>query len=200
MTVKRKAGRRPGNPDVTKRAILEAARAVFGESGFERATIRSIAARAGVDPALVHHHFGAKQDLFVAAHELQVDPASMIVSLAEVPRAEIAQQIVRLYLTVFGGKESPALSLLRAAATNENAARMLREYLEHVLLSNASALTDKPDARLRVALIGSHMMGVIFAREVVGVPEISDPQVEDLVRVLSPMVDRYLNAPALAEE
>ncbi|NIR34980.1 MAG: helix-turn-helix transcriptional regulator, partial [Actinobacteria bacterium] len=70
----RKPGRRPGDPGVTRAAILDAARAVFGELGFERATIRRIAASADVDPGLVLHYFGTKQGLFAAAHELPFDP------------------------------------------------------------------------------------------------------------------------------
>jgi AcrR family transcriptional regulator len=197
MTVERKPGRRPGDPAVTKQAILEAARDVFGESGFERATIRAIAARADVDPALVHHHFGSKHSLFVAAHQLPVDPAQMIAGLAAVPREELGAQIVRLYLTTFGTPGSPALSLVRAAATNDQAARMLREFIAEALLQHASSLVPYPDARLRVVLLASHLIGVVFARAVVGLPEVADRDIDELVDLLSPTVDRYLNAPDL---
>ena len=115
MTVERKPGRRPGDPAVTKKAILEAAREVFSESGFERATIRAIGARAGVDPALVHHYFGSKHSLFVASHQLPVDPAQLIAGLVTVPRDELAGQIVRLYLTTFG---SVSYTHLRAHETS----------------------------------------------------------------------------------
>lgn len=136
---------------------------MFSESGFDRPTIRGIATWAGVDPALVHHHFGAKQQLFVAAHQLPVDLAAMFDALSRVPEDQRAEQMVRLYPSTFGAPESPALSLLRAATTNQRAARMLREYLEQVLLSRADTLFDRPDARLRVALAASHMISV-FAR------------------------------------
>ena len=198
MSTGRKPGRRPGDPEVTRQAILAAARSVFSDAGFERATIRGIASRAGVDPALIHHHFGAKQELFIAAHQLPFDPAQLIESLQEVPPEQRGEQIVRMYLNVFGLPDSPALSLLRAATTNESAARMLREFLQAVLLDNAVALTNATDARLRVALIGSHMIGVLFARNVVGVPELSERSVEELVTVLAPTVDRYLNTPDLS--
>ena len=198
MSTGRKTGRRPGDPEVTKQAILAAARSVFSDVGFERATIRRIAGSAGVDPALIHHHFGAKQDLFVAAHQLPFDPAQLIEVLEGVPKEQRASEVVRLYLSAFGAPGSPALSLIRAAATNENAARMMREFLDAVLSENASALEVGPDARLRVALIGSHMIGVVFAREVVGLSELSTRDNEELVAVLSPTVDRYLRAPDLS--
>lgn len=198
MTGVRRSGRRPGDSAVTKQAILEAARAVFGELGFDRATIRAIAAHADVDPALVHHHFGSKQALFVAAHHLPVDPAKMIEGLSTVPRDELAAQIVRLYLASFGTVGSPALSLLRAAATNDAAARMLREFIVESLIRNASTLIPYPDSQLRVVLLASHLIGVVFARTVIGLPEVSELDVEALVAVLSPAIDRYLNAPDLA--
>lgn len=198
MSAGRKPGRRPGDPEVTKQAILAAARSVFSDVGYDRATIRTIARRAGVDPALVHYHFGAKQELFSAAHQFPYDPVQLIKSIDEVPVGQRGEYVVRMYLTMFGLRDSPALSLLRTAATNENAARMLREFLQAVLLDNAGAMTKAPDARLRVALIGSHMIGILFARYIVAVPELSEPSVEHLVSVLAPSVDRYLNAPDLS--
>ncbi len=195
----RRTGRRPGDPEVTKRAILEAAKAVFGEVGFERATIRAIAARAAVDPSLVHHHFGSKQSLFITVHQLPVDPAQLIAGLESLPREQLAPQIIRLYLTVFGAPGSPAMSLVRAAATNDAAARMLREYVESVLLDNADRLVPMPDARLRITLLVSHLIGVLFARVVLGLADVTSLETEELVPILTPMVERYLFAPELAE-
>lgn len=188
-----RSGRRPGDPEVTRRAILAAAREAFAARGFERATIRTIASLAGVDPALVHHHFGSKQELFVAALELAINPAEMIIGLAEMPVERRGEEIVRIYLTMLG---TPTISLVRAAATNEAAARMLREFLQEALLSNAASLIDLPDARLRLSLVGSHMIGVVFARTIVGIPEIRDLEFEELVAALGPTIQRYLTDPA----
>lgn len=199
MSRERKPGRRPGDPEITKRAILDAAGEMFGEAGFDRATIRAIAARADVDPALVHHYFGSKQDLFAAVHEMPVNPAELIAAIAVSPRENRGEQIARLYLTVFAVPGSPVVSLIRAAATHESAARMLREYVESILLANADSLIDQPEARLRAALVGSHMMGVVFARSILELPEIVDIEVEDLIAILAPMVDRYLNEPLVVE-
>ena len=197
MSRGRKTGRRPGDPEVTRQAILQAAREVFGESGFERATIREIGVRADVDPALVHHHFGTKHSLFVAAHRLPVDPAQAIDGLANLPREELAPQVVRLYLSTFGMPGSPALSLLRAAATNEAAARMLREFIGEALLEKAPDLVPFPDARRRVVLLVSHLIGVLFGRVVLGLPELTEMEADELVVLLTPMVRRYLDDPDL---
>lgn len=197
MSRKRGPGRRPGDPEVTKREILRAAREVFGETGFDRATMREIAARAQVDPALIHHHFGSKQDLFVAAHEFPFNPMQLIQGVMALPPEQRAEAIARLYLTVLGAPGSPILSLLRAAATNEAAAVMLREFLTSILLDNASQLIDFPDARLRLAMLGSHAIGLVLARSVLELPEVADADAEDLVSKLVPMIERYLYAPDL---
>ena len=198
MTGERKPGRRPGDPEVTKTAILLAAREVFSESGFDRATIRGIARRADVDPALVHHHFGSKQALFAAAHQLPTNPAEMIAAAARVPREQIGEAVVRVYLQVLGAPGSPVLSLIRAAATKDSAAKMLREYVESVLIENAHRLCPFPDARLRVTLMGSSMIGVVFALRILELEDISAVPVDSLVEILAPVVDRYLNEPDLA--
>jgi AcrR family transcriptional regulator len=197
MTEERKPGRRPGDPEITKRAILDAARSVFAEAGFDRATMRSIAAQADVDPALIHHHFGTKQDLFAAAHELPASPAELIAAASELLPEQRAEWMVRSYLSVLGGTNTPVVSLIRAAATNESAALMMREFIVSLLVDNAGKLSPFPDAPLRVTLLASHLVGVIFARVVLELPEASTIDVDELVPILVPMADRYLNAPDL---
>lgn len=190
-------GRRPGDPEITKRAILEAARRRFGEAGYERATIRSIADVAGVDPALVHHHFGTKQSLFAKAHELRIDPDELIEAIAAVDPASRGEAFARAYLALVAGEHSPALSLIRAAATNEHASHMLREFLDAALLEKADlvAVGDRP--RLRVALAATHMVGLAFGRLIVGVPDLRTADIESLVAAIAPSIQRYLTDPEL---
>lgn len=197
MTAERKPGRRPGDPEITKRAILEAARSVFAEAGFERATIRAIAARAEVDPALIHHHFGTKQDLFAAAHQFPANPAELIAAATELLPEQRAEWMVRSYLSVLAGADSPAVSLIRAAATNESAARMMREFVRSLLVDNADKLSPYPDAPLRVTLLASHLVGLVFARVILELPEVGEIDIEELVPILVPMAERYLHAPDL---
>lgn len=192
MSGRRQVGRRPGDPEVTKQAILAAARDRFGTVGFDRATIRAIAAQADVDPALVIHHFENKQELFVAAHELPLHPADLIGEIAGAPREERGELIARAYLAVLGAPGSPALSLLRAAATKPDAAAMLREFIEDAFVREATHLAGGPDAELRVALIGSHLIGVIYARELIGVSPLAERSIDDLVRAVAPAIQRYL--------
>jgi len=191
----RKPGRRPGDPEVTKQSILDAALEVFGEKGFDRATIRSIASRADVDPALIHHHFGSKQGLFAAVHQIPVNPTVVIAHVATLQQAERAEALIRAYLGILFSERSTALSLIKGATSNEAAARMLGEFIESVLLDNAHRLTDRPQARLRVAMLGSHMIGILFARHVVGLEEFTRLDIDDLVPILVPVVERYLHEP-----
>jgi len=193
----RRAGRRPGDPEVTRRTIITAARTRFGEAGFERATIRSIAAEARVDPALIHHHFGNKQDLFAAAHEIPVSPAQLVAAIKSGPRAQMGHRIARFYLSIIGGPKAAPLSLLRAAATNESAARMMREFIESIMLRHAHDLVDLPRPRVRLALVGSHMIGVVFARSLVGLSDLANCDAEDIVTAVAPTLQRYLTDPDL---
>jgi len=197
MSRKRGPGRRPGDPEVTKREILAAAREVFSEVGFDRATMREIASRARVDPALIHHHFGTKHDLFIAAHEFTFNPMQLIHGVTALPPEQRAEAIARVYLTVLGAPGSPVLSLLRAAATNDAAAAMLREFITSILLDIAPELIEFPDARLRLAMLGSHAIGLVLARSVLELPEVADTDVEELIPKLVPMIERYLFAPDL---
>ncbi len=194
MKPERRRGRRPGDPGRTRQDILDAARDRFGAVGFDRATIRSVAESAGVDPALVIHHFGSKRALFVAAHELPLDPAEMLTSVVAAPLAERGEMITRAYLEVLAAPGSPVLGLLRTAATNDEAARMLREFIQSALLDHAGELIGGPDAELRMALISSHLIGVVVARDMVGIGVLGETSVEDLVAVVSPTIQFCLEA------
>ena len=191
MSAARTPGRRPGSADVTRREILDAAREIFGQAGFERATIRAIAAQADVDPALVHHHFGAKESLFAAAHQLP-DPEAVLEPIFTGPRHEMGERLTRFYLVAIAAPESPATSLLRAAATNEGAATMLREFLETSFLGAAERHLESDLPRRRMALCGSHLIGLVFGRAILKLPELAEPSVEELVPLIAPAIQRYL--------
>ena len=191
MSTARPPGRRPGSADVTRQQILEAARHTFGKVGFDRATIRTIARRAAVDPALVHHHFGTKASLFAAAHELP-DPEAMLEPIFTGPPEEMGERLTRFYLSLVAIPGSPAVSLIRAAATNEEAARMLREFIEQGFLTTAERHLDATQPRRRLALCGSHLIGLVFARTILEVPELAEPGIDELVAIVGPTIQRYL--------
>jgi AcrR family transcriptional regulator len=179
---------------VTRRAILDAAREVFAGQGYDGATIRSIAAEAGVDPALVHHHFGTKEDLFVAATEFPFSPA-LIEAAIRGTDGTIGERLARAYLTaVLDGGAIEAL--IRSAMTNRRARGLLREFVESAVLDAFEGYVEGPDARLRMALAGSHLVGVVMFRRIIGVGALVETDVEDIVQMVAPALDRYLEPSA----
>ena len=187
------SGRRPGESGA-RDAILEAARALFAEHGFERATIRAMAARAGVDPALVHHYFGSKEQLFEAALTLPIAPAIVLPQLLREDPEHVGERIVRIFLSTW---EDPAnrsvlMTMLRSAAANEQATALVRRRLMAEVFGPLATLLQVPDADLRVSLVGSQFIGLALMRYVARIEPIASASVDDLVRSVGPTVQRYL--------
>ncbi len=189
----RRVGRRPGRSG-TREAILAAARSRFAALGYEGATIRAIAAEAGVDPALVHHYFGTKEQLFAAAVRLPFAPGEV---LAEALRAEperVGEAIVRAALTAWEhpAARDAAMGLLRAAASNEQAAEMLRGFVRATILEPIARRIGAPDAPLRAALAASQVVGLALARYLVRVEPLASASPDELIRRVGPTLQRYL--------
>lgn len=188
-----RTGRRPGRSG-TRDAILVAARESFTASGYDQASIRDIARRAGVDPALVHHYFGTKQELFTEAVELPVDLVAVVEAFVRGDRDRIGERIVGLMLSVWDNRtdRSPLIALIRSAVTSENAARMLREFMVSVLFVRLAEALRAPDAPLRASLAASQMMGLLIARYVVRVEPLASAPAAQLVAAIGPNIQRYL--------
>lgn len=188
-----RSGRRPGSAD-TRGRILAAARASFGERGFDGATIRDVAGRASVDPALVHHYFGSKQRLFVAAMDFPPEFQGAIPGLLAGSRDDLGERLVRFVVSLWDVPPvRPLLAgLLRSATTDPVAAAMLRRLLTDGPFLALAAAIDRPDAELRAVLVGTQLIGLAMARYVVGVEPIASASPEDLARWVGPTVQRYL--------
>lgn len=187
-----RSGRRPG-PTETRDAILAAARELFAEKGYDGASVRAIARSAGVDPALVHHFFGSKEGLFVAAMEFPFDPALLVPHIAAGPREEIGERLVRLFLTVWGDPRihNRAIAILRSAATSEQGAAMLREFASSALLGRIAEASGVP--RLRINAAAGQMIGVMILRYVLVVEPIASASEDELVDLLAPTLQRYFS-------
>lgn len=194
MAVKR--GRRPG-PTETPAAICSAATRQFAELGYDRTTIRSIAAEAGVDPALVIHHFGSKQRLFVEAVELPFPPAELIAQLASGPRSQVGERVVRFILSVLADDEARArwIGLIRSAVTEPEATRVFREILSTRIFRPLAEQLGMDEAPLRASLAGSQIVGVVMARHIVSIEPLASLDDERLVGAIAPTIQRYLTAP-----
>lgn len=189
-----RTGRRTGGSD-TRAAILSAAREAFAQGGFDGATVRGIAGRAGVDPALVHHFFGTKQGLFVAAMEFPVDLAAVLPALLAPGVDGLGERLVRLLLSVWEAERSPFIALIRGAVTHEESAALLREFVTRELLGRVAAAVDSTSAELRATLIGSQLIGLAMVRYVIGIEPLASADVDTIVAAVAPTVQRYLAGP-----
>jgi AcrR family transcriptional regulator len=195
-----RTGRRPGVSG-TREAILDAARRTFAEQGYQQATIRDVARLAGVDPALVHHYFGTKQGLFVAAVQLPVNPVEQLMAVLAEDPDQAGERMVELFLSVWdhAADQSPLLALLRSAVGDEHAAAMLREFITEEVLGEIARRLGSPDARLRATLVGSQLMGMALARYIIKVEPLASAPAEQVVAAIGPTLQRYLTGDIAAE-
>jgi AcrR family transcriptional regulator len=188
---KRPTGRRAGDSG-TRDAILDAALACFSERGFEGASLRAIAADAGVDPALIRHFFGDKERLFAT---VVADRTSVYERLAAALPGDTrgrGRRVTDTYLGLWEARDTgPVLmAVARSAMTSENAARMLRDALGGKVRAQVGDLDAAHSQRLAIA--GAHLFGVAVARHILKVPAIAELEHEDLVAHVAPTIQRYL--------
>ena len=196
----RAAGRRAGDSG-TRETILAAARRRFAAHGYDAATIRSIAADAAVDPALVHHFFGSKEQLFAAAMRLPFAPGEMITAAlapgSRAPGVSAGEQLIRTALRAWDDPvvRSTFLGLLRSALTSEQAARMLREFVSETILGPVARVADTgdgADAEYRAGMVASQVLGLAVARFVLALGPVASASQEDLAATIGPTLQRYL--------
>lgn len=177
---------------VTRANILAAARQRFAADGYERATIRAIAAEADIDPSLVMRYYGNKQGLFVAAAALDL----RLPDLTQVPREEAGAVLVRHFLELWE-KEDTWCALLRAAASNCDAAdRMRTVAVEQAVAMVAKVCDDERIALQRANLVSSQLIGFAYCRFVLQLPALTVMSRDEVIGWLGPTVQNYLfNAP-----
>jgi AcrR family transcriptional regulator len=188
-----RTGRRPGVSG-TREAILGAARRAFAEHGYQHATIRGVADLAGVDPALVHHYFGTKQELFVAAVQLPVNPVEQLMAVLNEDSEQAGRRMVETFLSVWdhAATQNPLLALIRSAVGDEHAAAMLREFITEEVLGQIAHRLGGADARLRATLVGSQIIGLAMARYIVKVEPLASAPPTQVVAAVGPTLQRYL--------
>lgn len=186
-------GRRRGSPD-TKAEILAAARGTFAERGYEGATIRAIASRAGVDPALVMHYFGSKEDLFAAALDVPVSPATMMRSVFDATDGPVGVALVTTMLTVWDrqGDRNPFVGVLRSATGDGPVHDLVREFIHATILESLTRMLEGPDAGLRAGLIGSQLVGLLVGRYLLELDPLVDASIDELAAHVGPVIDGYV--------
>ena len=182
----------------TRDRILLAAREEFSERGYEKTSVRGIAKAAGVDPALVHHYFGTKEQVFEAAVEVAAAPAlSAPDALAEGSLEDVGERLTRF---IFGVWENPAtrmpiLAIVRSAVTNETAATVFRRLVAAQLLRRIADQLDLPDAELRAELAAAQLVGTAMLRYVIKVEPLASTDIEQIIARVAPVVQSHLTGP-----
>jgi AcrR family transcriptional regulator len=194
--VARRSGRRPGASG-TREAIRKAAAQLFAERGYDRTSMRAIAAAAGVDQKLVAHFFGSKQRLFVELFTLPFDPAVAIPKVFAGDRGEIGERVAHFLLSVLEDPEGRRrmTGLIRAAASEPEAARMVRDLISREVLARIVEALGVEDADVRASLLGSQVVGLAMARYIVGVEPLASMPADAVAAAIAPNLQRYLVEP-----
>ena len=191
------AGRRPGNAD-TRGEIVEAAKRVFADRGYDGTSLRGVAREAGVDPALVHHYFDGKASLFVAAMALPFDPRQVKEHAAGLEYS--GSRTIEGFLTMWDlaeGTGSSFASCLSAMAASSNVADAMREFVNERVWSVLRHNDGETEAlrRRRTAMVSSQLMGLAFARYILRVAPMSTASPKQIGRWVGPTLDRYVKEP-----
>ncbi len=186
-----KAG--PRRSDATRAAILRAAKVRFAADGYDRATIRGIAADARIDPSMVMRYFGSKARLFAAA----VDPDLRLPDLSIVPRRQLGKVLVGHFLDRWEGDPSDdsLLMLLRSAATDDVARERMRRVFNGQLVPVLATIAGQSDEVVqRAGLVASQLLGLALTRHILRLPPVVAMDRDSLVEQIGPTIQRYLTA------
>jgi AcrR family transcriptional regulator len=193
----RRTGRRPGDSSDTRQQILDAARTAFGERGYSATSMRSIAAAAGVDVALVAYYFGRKEQMFAAVMELPVNPGEVIERAFADGLEGVGTRLVDLFLGVWEDPASgPAMqALFRGAAAREESRRALSEFAAKEVIGRYAGHLTAEEPERRASLAATQLLGVAIMRYVIRVEPVVTLRREDLVADLGRTIQGYLTGP-----
>ncbi|GAB3019768.1 TetR/AcrR family transcriptional regulator [Mycobacterium bourgelatii] len=191
------APRRPGRPagsSDTRERILACARDLFALNGIDRTSIRAVAAKAGVDAALVHHYFGTKQQLFAAAIHLPIDPMHVIAQLRDTPVEDLGYRLPSILLPLWDSELGAGLiATLRSLIAGDEVG-LARTFLQDVIGTEVGSRVDDPpgSGRIRTQFVASQLMGVVMARYIVKIEPFASLPTDQIARTIAPNLQRYL--------
>lgn len=171
----------------TEARILDSARELFAEKGFDRTTIRAVAAAAGVDPALVMQYFGSKRELFSRA--VQALPVSPAPADADIDTDALVDQLLATLGLKLGGLPEGTLAMMRSMLTDPAAADHVRAALARQIDGVAATLPTAEDPELRAALIVTTLLGVTIGHQLLALPALHDAPPERVAALLRPAVE-----------
>ncbi|MGH1526131.1 TetR family transcriptional regulator [Leifsonia sp. L25] len=175
-------------------AIVRAAAEEFTERGYEAASLRAVARRAGVDSALVHHYFEDKADLFAATLEAPLRPDRVLDVVLGAPRDAVGETLVRYLLTQLEDERAAGrmVLILRTVLSSGPGTRMLREFLTREVFARLAALSHGDDAELRADLAASQIVGVLMTRYALKLEPIASAGPDELARRVGPVIQWHL--------
>lgn len=181
-------GTNPNNH--TPERILEAARTLFAERGYERTTIRGIGAHAGVDPALVVHYFGNKDSLFAKAVRVGLE----VPDLRQMEGYSAGACLVSYFLDAMekGGTGTRLIALLRACVSQESAMQTLQTIIQRRLQNVLAELLPADEIGLRSGLIATQMVGLAMTRYILKIPSVAGLPKDEVIQRLGPVIQHHL--------
>jgi AcrR family transcriptional regulator len=169
---------------------MQAARERFSSEGFERTTIRAVAADAAIDPALVMRYFGSKEGLFAAASEINLE----LPDLRAVPSGEVGRRLAANFVERWetGASASALRVLLRTATSNEAARARLLQVFEQQLIRMLSSVAPKGELAARASLVATQILGLALCRYILRLPPLVALPAEALAEAIAPTLERYI--------
>jgi len=190
---RKRPGRPPGASD-TRERILVCARELFARNGIDKTSIRAIATAADVDPALVHHYFGTKEQLFAAAIHIPIDPMLVIGPMRTTPIDELGLTLPSLLLPLWDSEMgSGFIATLRSLLSGSDVS-LIRSFLQEVIAVEVGSRVDDPpgSGRIRVQFVASQLVGVMMARYILELEPFKSLPVEQIAETIAPNLQRYL--------
>jgi AcrR family transcriptional regulator len=186
-------GRPRGKTD-TRNVILAAARHLFADAGYDKTSVRDVAAAAGVDPAMIRHYFGSKAQLFRATMGWPFEPAEIAARVTGGSRGEIGARLTRVFFEAWEQPNSraPLLAILRGAATHDESANLVRQFIQGQVYSQIADSLGARDAELRIDLAMAQLLGIAYLRHILRVEPVASTPVEDLIERVAPAITRHL--------
>ncbi|GAB3742163.1 TetR family transcriptional regulator [Microlunatus parietis] len=175
--------------------MLDAARRRFAEVGYARASLRSIAAEASVDPSLVVHYFGSKEGLFRAVIEWPFDPAVFLDQLAAAGLDGLGRRLAAGFLGMWESADTgPRLqAVFRAAVTDAAVAALIREFLTAMVVERLVPVIGRERAEQRIELALGMLLGLAVVRHILRVEPLAGLPVDELVDQVAPAVQQQLD-------
>jgi AcrR family transcriptional regulator len=190
---RKRPGRPPGTSD-TRERILDAARNLFARNGIDNTSIRAIAKDAGVDPALVHHYFGTKTQLFAAAIHIPIDPMEVLGPLREVPVERIGHALPSLLLPLWDSELGRGFMATLRSILAGGETSLIRVFLQDVIVAEVGCRVDDPPGSgpIRIQFVASQLVGVVMARYILELEPFKSLPIEQIADTIAPNLQRYL--------